>query len=126
MKPTPLELAAAQCVAELSLLKFFPADEIARAAMMRMLVSMAEHPAELRELSRRVMAHYNEWPGPREIRAVFCTFKSPRDGDDNAYVTGAGTLATAIEQRAIEAHLERKHLAAGGEIVKRLVEAKRL
>lgn len=126
MKPTPLELAAAQCVAEISLLKFFPADELARAALMRMLVSMAEHPKELRELSRRVMAHYNEWPGPREIRAVFCTFKSPRDGDDNAYVTGAGTLASSIEARTLETHSERKHLAAGEPIVKRLVEAKRL
>ena len=125
MKPTPLELAAAQCVAELSMLKFFPGDELARAALMRALVEMANNPGELRDLSRRVLAHYDEWPGPREIRAVFCTFAKPRDGVE-AGVTGAGTLSAAIEQRALEAHSEVKHLAAGESVVKQLSEAKRL
>ncbi len=125
MKATLLEVAAAQCVAELSLLKFFPGDEMARAALMRALTEMANSPADLRELSRRVVAHYREWPGPAEIRGVFCTFAKPRDGIE-AGATSAGTLAAAIEQRALEAHSNVKHLVAPTPVVKQLTEGRKM
>lgn len=125
-KATPMELAAAQCIAEISTLKFFPGDEIARMALMKDLVRMANQPAELGELARRVRLHYNEWPGPREIRGVFCTFAKPKDGFREAGVTDAGTLASEIESRVIEAHEDVKHIASGGEMVKKLAEAKKL
>jgi hypothetical protein len=59
------------------------------------------------------------------MRGVFCTFAKPRDGWEEG-VTGAGTLEGHIEQRALEAHSSVKHIAASGEIVKQLAEAKRL
>lgn len=125
MKPTQLELAAAQCVAEIASLPFFPADEITRAGLMRSLVEMANHPGELRELSKRVRTHYRKWPSEAEIRGVFCTFARPRDGIE-ADVSSSGTLAAAIEQRALEAHAEVKHLAAAAPLVKQLAEGRRM
>ncbi len=123
--PTPMELAAAQCVAEIASLPFFPTDEITRAGLMRSLVEMANHPGELRELSKRVRTHYRKWPSEAEIRGVFCTFAKPRDGIE-ADVSNAGTLASAIEQRALEAHWDVKYLAASAPLVKQIAEGRKM
>ena len=45
------EHAAAMAVGEMSLLKFFPADEFARSALMGLLCRMASEPAQLQWLS---------------------------------------------------------------------------
>lgn len=125
MKPTPLELAAAQCVAEMEGIPFFPAGEMARAAIMRSLVEMASQPGELRELSKRMRSHYRRWPGEAEMRGVFCTFARPRDGIE-AGATDAGTLAAAIEARALEAHANLKHLAAAAPVVKQIAQGRKM
>lgn len=125
MKPTQLELAAAQCVAEMEGIPFFPTGEMARAAIIRSLVEMANQPRELAELSKRMRTHYRKWPGEAELRGVFCTFAKPRDGIESG-ATDAGTLAAAIEARALEAHSSVKYLAAAAPVVKQIAEGRKM
>lgn len=112
MKPTQIDMAIAAALADMAMLKYFPSDELTRASIARLIQRMASTPAQVAELSRRVLAHYNEWPGPLELRGVFCTFAPPADGVE-AGVTGIGRLEAAIEQRALDVHEERKRLGAG-------------
>jgi hypothetical protein len=74
----------AELVAELTLLRFFPSDESARLAIVRMVGQMAETEEQVRWLVRRTLDLHNEWPGPLELRAVFCSRFRPKDGK-NAY-----------------------------------------
>jgi hypothetical protein len=74
----------AELVAELTLLRFFPGDESARLAIVRMVGQMAENEDQVRWLVRRTLDLWNEWPGPLEFRAVFCSRFKPKDGK-NAY-----------------------------------------
>lgn len=70
-----------EIVSELALLKFFPSDPAARLAIARMLGEMAANEDQVRWLVRRMTSGlYNEWPGPRELRACFCSRFRPRDG----------------------------------------------
>jgi hypothetical protein len=71
---------ASELVGELSLMKFFPADENARVALVRIVCEMAENDDQVRWLVRRMLNLYNEWPGPRELRACFCSKFRPADG----------------------------------------------
>lgn len=121
MEPTrEMQFAIGRAVAELSMLRYFPSDEFARAGLMRQIDAMAETPGQVRELVRRILAHYNDWPGPRELCGVFCTFARPRDGIE-AGVTGA--FAAEIEQRALEEHAGWKELPpAAGALTRRLMK----
>jgi hypothetical protein len=74
----------AELCAELTLLRFFPSDESARLAIVRMVGEMAANEEQVRWLVRRTLDLWNEWPGPLELRAVFCSRFKPRDGK-NAY-----------------------------------------
>lgn len=110
---TVMEKAATMAVSEMTLLKFFPSDPMGRAALVNMLAKMANAPQELMWLASTILENYDEWPGPRELRAVFCTRFKPADGVE-ADIT-AGRLAAKIEARALEAHQNQKHLAAPSE-----------
>lgn len=120
----PMRHAAVMAVGEMSLLKFFPTDEFAKAALVGLLCRMATEPAQLQWLSRTLMDNYTEWPGPQEIRAVFCTRFKPADGIE-ADLT-AGRLAAKIEARALEAHQQHKQLAAPTEVLALVKGAKGL
>lgn len=71
---------AGELLASLALMKFFPADKEARTALVGMVCEMAADDEQVRWLVRRMLALYNEWPGPRELRACFCARYKPRDG----------------------------------------------
>ena len=71
---------ASEKIAELTLMKFFPAEKQARAALVQMVCGMATTNEQVDWLVRRALALYNEWPGPRELRALFCSRWKPRDG----------------------------------------------
>ena len=71
-------------LARLRMLKYFPADKNAHTALVGLVCSMATTEDQVRWLVRRTLALYNEWPGPLELRAVFCSKYPPRDGI-NAY-----------------------------------------
>jgi hypothetical protein len=80
---------------ELSILRFFPSGGQARAAISELLMQFCSTDAQARWLVRRVWALYSEWPGPRELRAVFCSKFPPADGIE-ADSTDARFLETGI------------------------------
>lgn len=73
-------------VDELALMRFFPSDESARVALVRMVCEMVRTDEEARWLVSRALQLYSEWPGVHELRACFCNRFNPRDGI-NAYST---------------------------------------
>lgn len=75
---------ATEIVSELCLMKFFPAERGARTALVRMICEMAESEEQIRWLVTRALTLYDAWPGPKEMRALFCSKFKPLDGI-NAY-----------------------------------------
>jgi len=65
---------------ELSLLKFFPTNEVALTKLVGILCDMAVNQDQVNWLVDSAIAIYDEWPGPRELRALFCSRWTPRDG----------------------------------------------
>jgi hypothetical protein len=105
----------AELVAELTSLRYFPSDESARLAIVRMIGEMAENEDQVEWLVRRVPDLYNEWPGPLELRALFCSRLKPKDGK-HAYskifpkgfppaagANNAGLITEGQKQKWIEA-----------------------
>jgi hypothetical protein len=76
--------AATVEIAKLAMLKFFPADKEARNAIVQMVCEMAATDEQVKWLVHRALKLYNEWPGPKELRACFCSKFRPLDGI-NAY-----------------------------------------
>lgn len=70
---------ATEDLARLSVLKFFPADQTARTEIMLMACKMARTNADIAWLANRCLELWNEWEGPREMRAVFCSKFRPAD-----------------------------------------------
>jgi hypothetical protein len=71
---------AVEQIAALVLLKFFPQDAAAQAALVKLICGMAHNNEQIAWLVERALALYNEWPGPMELRALFYTRWTPRDG----------------------------------------------
>lgn len=68
-------------ILDLTVMLFFPSEPAARVALIRMVGEMAEKEDQVRWLVHRMTSGlYNEWPGPGELRAVFCSRFRPRDG----------------------------------------------
>lgn len=66
---------------KLAMLKFFPSDEGARLGILELVCKMAHSEAQVDWLVNRMTdGLYNEWPGPAELRACFCSKFPPRDG----------------------------------------------
>ena len=71
---------AAAELSKLSLMKFFPSDPAARSALMGIVMSMAWTDDQIEWLVKRALVVFAEWPGPMEIRALFCSRWKPADG----------------------------------------------
>jgi hypothetical protein len=67
-------------IARLSLLPFFPAQTEAKVEISEVVEEFAEADEQVDWLGRRMLALYKEWPGPRELRACFCSRYKPKDG----------------------------------------------
>lgn len=78
MKPNKKQIEMA--VAKLTVLKFFPAEMIARAVVMGILDRMVGTVEQLDWLVTAMIDRVGEWKGPKELRAVFCTRYRPFDG----------------------------------------------
>jgi hypothetical protein len=78
------EQIAAHAVSGLSLLRFFPSDAGAKTFLAAMIQEMCETPEQAIRLVKRTFQLHNEWPGPQELRAVFCSMFKPADGIDIA------------------------------------------
>jgi len=68
----------------LTLMKYFPADDSARAALVELVCGMIDSDEQAEWLAKRMLQVYPEWPGPQELRACFCGRYRPKDGI-NAY-----------------------------------------
>lgn len=105
---------ATQAIARMSLMKFFPSDPDARTALVGMICEMCESNEQIEWLVKRTIQLHNDWPGPRELRAVLCSKHKPKDGIEaysDVYVNGIPS-----EDEAKNARIEGtafKALAAG-------------
>lgn len=77
---------AAESLGKLSLMKYFPSDQNAQAALVEIVCGFAYDNEKIDWLVRRALAIFNEWPGPRELRALYCSRWAPSDGQE-AYST---------------------------------------
>lgn len=75
---------------------------------MTVIESMVSSSEQLEWLVRTMLTHYNEWPGPMELRAVFCTAFFPADGIQKDLTHGL--YSCVIERRIMEAHETYRHL----------------
>ena len=72
-------------------LKYFPSDPAARLGIAEQLASMCADEDQIRWLVKTLPGLYNEWPGMREIRGLFCMKFRPLDGieaDSEVYPEG--------------------------------------
>lgn len=67
-------------VGRLATLKFFPRDLRVRMTIGRLMKDFVTNDAQLTWLVGRMLVLYGEWPGPRELRALYCSRFAPRDG----------------------------------------------
>lgn len=72
--------SVARKAGELALLKFFPTNDVALTKLVGVICDMASSQDQVNWLVDSAIALYNEWPGPRELRALFCSRWNPRDG----------------------------------------------
>lgn len=106
---------------DLAMLSYFPADEGARAAIMRLLARMVPHREALGWLVRTMLDRVGAWKGPMELRGVICTRWKPADGIE-AESTLIGFRGEDSEAAYLEEHAQRKvgWIAAEGEPPKQI------
>ncbi len=75
-------MKAAQAIGKLAALKFFPSDPNAQSGLVQIACEMANSNEQIDWLVARMLTLYNEWPGPREMRACFCSKHRPADGKE--------------------------------------------
>jgi hypothetical protein len=79
------QLKVAVLLANLKVLRFFPDDPSVIWNLAAMVCQMATDEQQVEWLVNRMTSGlYNEWPGPAELRACFCSRFKPADGI-NAY-----------------------------------------
>lgn len=68
-------------ISELAIMPFFPNNNpAALKAVAGICGSMCHNEAEVAWLVDYMLTHYTQWPGPAEMRAVYCNFRKPKDG----------------------------------------------
>ena len=68
-------------VAQLGAMNFFPNNEPAvRATISRLVQRMCDTFQQAQWLVDRMIDLYDRWPGPHELRAVYCSRYKPADG----------------------------------------------
>jgi len=105
MKFSRNDLKAA--VADLSMLRYFPADEGTRAAVAALLAAICPDKEALLWLVDEFTNRIGEWRGPKELRAVLSTRWMPADGIE-ATSEIAGYTPADGEARSLERHAQLK------------------
>ena len=67
---------------QISSLKFFPSDPQALAGIAGIISRMCEDGDKAEALAAVMLDKYDEWPGPRTLRAEYCQKWKPADGVD--------------------------------------------
>lgn len=83
----------------LSILRFFPKEARERAQVIGILHRMCNNQRELYWLLDRALIAWNDWPGPRDLRALFCTKFRPRDG---VYVSFAQPFGDSSSEEHVQ------------------------
>lgn len=73
-------LALNEALDVLAQLKFFPSEPGTRAEIGNLIGRMCANDTQVCWLAARAVALFNEWPGPLELRAVYCSKFTPLDG----------------------------------------------
>jgi hypothetical protein len=118
--------AISRCVGTLSMLKFFPAEAGAREAIMHLIDRMASNVEQVLWLEEAASVQFNDWPGPHDLRCLFCTRWKPADGHEANFPVGH-RISMENEMRAIEESNDYKKLGpgdAGMKILKQLLPGK--
>lgn len=71
---------ASESIGRLARLKFFPASDIDRTEILKLICEMASTNEQIDWLVNRVRALWTEWEGELELRAVLCSKYRPADG----------------------------------------------
>jgi hypothetical protein len=87
-------------------MKFFPSGADERIGIAEEIASFASNLDQVKWLVSRLPKLYKEWPGLREVRAVFCSKFKPRDGfdvDSDVYLDGVPSDSGSMQQIAAPA-----------------------
>jgi hypothetical protein len=125
MKPTQRDFETA--VAQMTILRYFPAESIGRAMVMDLLARMVGTAEQLNWLTRTLIDRVGEWQGPAQLRGLFCTRFKPADGIEGPTCTIAGFTPADSETAWLNAP-EQRYLPApddtrGTEKERGLIEA---
>jgi len=69
-----------ECILRLAILQFFPAAHSERLQVSDLIEKIAATDEQVQWLGNRMITLYSKWPGPREMRACFCSRYKPQDG----------------------------------------------
>ncbi len=89
-----------KALAKMGMLQFWPADEGTRAQIGLFLAGMCGSRESLEWLTTQLLNRVGNWPGPLEVRGIYCSRFPPADRQ-NAYATIGEFSAEANEGRAI-------------------------
>lgn len=93
--------ACLNAVGRLTLLKYFPTDPAAHAGLAELLHGMVSNESQLDWLVQTLINHVGEWPGPKEVRGLFCSQFQPADGIET-HTSIAGFSPADCEARNLE------------------------
>lgn len=121
---------AAKTIAKLTALKFFPSDPAGQNVIVEIACKLATDTSQIEWLVNQMLSWYNDWPGPREMRAVFCQRWKPADGPDinysSVFAEGIfpGTEASGRKELSPADRMERRQIDREQSIraLKRLAE----
>lgn len=89
------------------MLRYFPTDPGAHAAIKELLAKMVPSHEALCWLIDTVIENCTEWPGPADLRGLLCTHYAPQDGIDRS-CSLVGFRPADYEEKAYSEHLALK------------------
>lgn len=113
MRPTAKEIS--NVIDGWTCLKFFPSAPGAMRPIGELLADLVGTREQLQWLDSAMLNQVGEWPGPAEVRAIFCTRFKPADGIEgkNGYSAIAGFTPGDIESEKLIEHSQWKKLDEG-------------
>lgn len=105
MSPTMDDVQDA--IATMSLLKFFPSGDVAVRVLIDLLIRLCSTREQLNWLVETLINRIGEWPGPAQLRALFCTRFPPADGIEGPPCELSGFTPADGEQRYVELEAKR-------------------
>ncbi len=115
-KPKPTDEDFAMALVDLSQLRFFPTDPLAPEGILRLLRQLVGTRDQLAWLIGALVNRVGEWPGPAQVRGLFCTRFRPADGIE-ADCSLPGYTADDCEAQSVAAGPEKQLPPAGQKLL---------